>query len=697
MSFDPTLINFLTVGNFASNPSYDVPASQQLLTAAGTGLFFQNAGAGSTYTLNTSGNLANVMTLQSGMSYGIVISVPQVAGGLITRTLGSSSTINITRGDGIAGNPSIDVVPSSSLQLTQIKVNGSNAGAAHSSFNLVAGSGIGLGYVDTGTQTNLTISSSATSGPSLADPFVIYTAASELTGAQNIGLLTTGLLKNTVASGIGTLSTAVSGTDYLLPNAQLAEFAALSPVNGDLLYYSGGAWTLLAPSSTTGQVLTTVSSTAVGWSSAPVDVAMWSQYPATQNVNFAGFRGINVEDPATAQQIATKNYVDLHAGGAPVGATYLTASANSSLTNDVNLGLLATGLVLSTVASSVATITTVPEATFGIIAGTNVWSGTNTFNTNLPTSTLTPTTSTQLVTKAYTDGTFGALAGTNAWSGSNTFNTNLPTSTLTPTTSTQLITKAYGDATYSTLTGAALLAGANVYTGTNVFNTNLPTSTLTPTSGTQLITKTYGDGTYGLIAGTNAWTGTNTFNTALPTSTQTPTTSGQLVTKGFTDTTYGALAVANIWSGGANTFNANPLFPTGATVSYVATCTNASTGAWTWQSIPGGPATATVTTTDATPTTLVSITPTTNSVTTVYGYVSGANAAHSDACGGEFSATFLNNAGTLTLVNTQFVLVNSSSTATYNVIQSGSNIIVQVTGIAATTYNWKAEFGSVVN
>ena len=142
-------------------------------------------------------------------------------------------------------------------------------------------------------------------------------------------------------------------------------------------------------------------------------------------------------------------------------------------------------------------------------------------------------------------------------SSSMSFGNMLPTSTLTPTLSTQLITKSYGDATYATLaslTGYATLSGANVFNGTNTFNTNLPTSTLTPTLSTQLITKSFADTTYATLAslagyatlsGSNVFTGINSFNTNLPTSTLTPTLSTQLITKSFGDTTYARLAVAN--------------------------------------------------------------------------------------------------------------------------------------------------------
>ena len=101
--------------------------------------------------------------------------------------------------------------------------------------------------------------------------------------------------------------------------------------------------------------------------------------------------------------------------------------------------------------------------------------------------------------------TFTALKTFNA--GAN-FTTILPTSSLSPTLSTDLVNKSYADSTPATL-----LVANNVWTGTNAFNTSLPTSTLTPSSNAQLITKIYADGlTTNLLAANNTWTGTNQFN-----------------------------------------------------------------------------------------------------------------------------------------------------------------------------------------
>jgi hypothetical protein len=222
-----------------------------------------------------------------------------------------------------------------------------------------------------------------------------------------------------------------------------------------------------------------------------------------------------------------------------------TITANSLSITAVQIGYLST--LTSDVQTQINTKTTLS----GIQSNNNTWTGTNVFNT-LPTSSLTPSSSTQLITKAYGDSLItNLLSGSNSWSGSNSFNGNLPTSTITPSTSVHLVTKTYpaGLLTY-------LYANNNIFTGINTFNTNLPISTLTPTTETQLITKTYGDSLItNLLANSNAYTGINTFNTNLLTSTLTPTTGIQLLNKTYVDTTlYTQYGYNNIWTG-TNQFN----------------------------------------------------------------------------------------------------------------------------------------------
>ena len=219
------------------------------------------------------------------------------------------------------------------------------------------------------------------------------------------------------------------------------------------------------------------------------------------------------------------------------------------------------------------------------LAGDNVFTGTNSFNINRPTSTLTDTpSSTDFITKQNGDVLYAGAgsgdvtkAGNNVFTGTNSFNNNRPTSTLTTTPiSVEFITKQNGEALFApvSVTGDVTLSGTNAFTGSNSFNTNRPTSTLTTTpSSTDLITKQNADALYApvsvtgdvTLAGTNAFTGTNSFNTNRPTSSITTTPSStDLITKQNADALYApvgsggdvTLAGTNAFTG-TNTFNSN--------------------------------------------------------------------------------------------------------------------------------------------
>ena len=96
--------------------------------------------------------------------------------------------------------------------------------------------------------------------------------------------------------------------------------------------------------------------------------------------------------------------------------------------------------------------------------------GITTFS-KIPSCAVAPTTADHLCNKTYVDSVAGggvSLAGTNVWTGTNSFNVNLPTSTQTPTTSTQLTTKTYVDSAITT-GSSGLLASKNVWTNENDF------------------------------------------------------------------------------------------------------------------------------------------------------------------------------------------------------------------------------------
>ena len=156
----------------------------------------------------------------------------------------------------------------------------------------------------------------------------------------------------------------------------------------------------------------------------------------------------------------------------------------------------------------------------------NTFTGTNTFNTNRPTSDLATTPgSNDFITKSDGESLFGGggdvfLAGSpNTFTGTNTFNTNRPTSDLATTPgSTDFITKQDGEALFTNNTGDALLAGGteaspqtftefNKFDKLTIFELTRPKHIVPQGSPAQtpvdadFITKQDGDALYGALSG----------------------------------------------------------------------------------------------------------------------------------------------------------------------------------------------------
>lgn len=106
----------------------------------------------------------------------------------------------------------------------------------------------------------------------------------------------------------------------------------------------------------------------------------------------------------------------------------------------------------------------------------------------------------------------------------------------------------------------------------------------------------------------------------------------------------------------------------------------------------GGGTDTTVTTTDATPTTLYSFPVSNNQSITMYADMIASKADYSASIGGNIEATARRAGGSLIMVGAPVVNLNTDSGGSpdFNIVVSGNNFILQVTGEAATTYNWKA-------
>lgn len=145
-------------------------------------------------------------------------------------------------------------------------------------------------------------------------------------------------------------------------------------------------------------------------------------------------------------------------GGAGSATPINIGSTQTNVTSAINIGTVVTGNAPITIGSTASTTQT---ATHNAIT---------TFS-KIPSCAVAPTTANHLCNKTYVDSVAGggvSLSGTNVWTGTNTFDTNLPTSTQTPTTSTQLTTKTYVDSAITT-GSSGLLASKNVWTNENDF------------------------------------------------------------------------------------------------------------------------------------------------------------------------------------------------------------------------------------
>jgi len=159
--------------------------------------------------------------------------------------------------------------------------------------------------------------------------------------------------------------------------------------------------------------------------------------------------------------------------------------------------------------------TTRAGTTTSIVSPSVSVTGSATFNTTLPSSTIGVTTSdNELINKTIGNAHYSRLASPNAFSSTNSFDNFLPTSSITTTANnTAFINKNIGNTVYPQLTGTNTISANNTFSGLNTFNTNLPTSSISTTADdSALINKNIGNATYSRLGSANTYTAQNDFN-----------------------------------------------------------------------------------------------------------------------------------------------------------------------------------------
>ena len=238
---------------------------------------------------------------------------------------------------------------------------------------------------------------------------------------------------------------------------------------------------------------------------------------------------------------------------------------------------------------------------------------------------------------------------------------------------------------------AGTLAADQTFAGTNTFSVAPVMSGASITSDT--IPAASVVGVAGTLAASQTFAGTNTFSVA-------PIMSGASIASDTIPaaSTVGVAATlaATQSFAGVNTFAGDVVmssglqFTTGAAAGYVMT----SDASGNISLAPAaGDLVDSLQTLNATPTAITSIAVAASSVVQLKGSINAANAAYTDACGGEFDVTVRCGAtGAPVIVGSAWVVVNASSTASFNAAIVGNNVVINVTGIAATTYNWTSTY-----
>lgn len=173
---------------------------------------------------------------------------------------------------------------------------------------------------------------------------------------------------------------------------------------------------------------------------------------ATFNVNLP----TSTQVPSTGDQLVNKTYTD--ATYATISGTPTLSGSNAWTGSNTYNSALPTSTQTPTTSAQLVTKVYV-DSTYVALSGDQTIAGIKTFSSAPVMSGASITSGT--IPAASVSGTAGTLGGANVWTSTNVFNANLPTSTQVPTTGSQLVNKTYTDATYvpTTLVPNVVLGG----------------------------------------------------------------------------------------------------------------------------------------------------------------------------------------------------------------------------------------------
>lgn len=260
-------------------------------------LQFLDSGPGQPYTLAPTLRLASITTMT-----GAGLMAFNGTNTITPRTITSADTILVTNGNALSANPVLEVISDTSKQKVSVQTNGNAPAGERANINFINGNNVTISAVDNSGSNRMDVTVSAASG--LSENASVALLSSDLNHSFNLGSLASGILKQTVSSGVATPSIAVANTDYVTPSTGLLELRALTPGVGNIIISNASAWTSLAAGAI-GTILGINGSGQVAWvTSSAAGAPANSTYLCQTSSNLPTF-GVNLGDPSAVLGIGT--------------------------------------------------------------------------------------------------------------------------------------------------------------------------------------------------------------------------------------------------------------------------------------------------------------------------------------------------------------------------------------------------------
>lgn len=228
----------------------DLPNSRVL--EAGGGLILEDTGvgplpAGVIKVIPAPGGNLAALSAYSSSTPGFI--AYDASAGFVPRGFTHDSTITITNPTGQIGDSMFSVVPNMTLQRVNVQGNGVGTGTSASTIDFVGSGSVSVTTLYNSGVNTVTIAG-ASAGADAAAKYIIQTADAGLPNAQNLGLLSTGVVKVNVTAGTGVLADAVpyvsgstTGKDYMAPSLALGSINTFTPALGTLPVGAGTVYT----------------------------------------------------------------------------------------------------------------------------------------------------------------------------------------------------------------------------------------------------------------------------------------------------------------------------------------------------------------------------------------------------------------------------------------------------------------------